>query len=110
MRPNTIAGLTLMVLVSIGTLSPTRTARAEEEFDVSVAGGKVTVTTKGPWHINKEYPWKVTAGDSKLDKSKFALDEKSASIAGVPKGPAHLKGAVCSGATCKPFEKDVTIQ
>ena len=40
--------------------------------------------------------------------SKFALDEKSASVA-APKGVAKLKGAVCSGATCKPFEKDVTV-
>jgi hypothetical protein len=99
-----------MLLATAGTLSSTRAAHAEEEFDVSVAGGKVTVTTKGPWHINKEYPWKVVAGDAKLDKSKFALDEKSASVAGVPKGTAKLKGAVCSGATCKPFEKDVTVQ
>ena len=110
MRPNTIAGIALGFLVALATLTPTRTARAEEQFDVSVAGGKVTVTTKGPWHINKEYPWKVLAGSSKLDKTKFALDEKSASVAGVPKGPAKLKGAVCSGATCMPFEKDVTIQ
>ncbi|MGO9708915.1 MAG: hypothetical protein ACLQBL_08635 [Polyangiaceae bacterium] len=110
MRPNTIAGLALGFLVAMATLTPSRTARADEEFDVSVAAGKVTVTTKGPWHINKEYPWKVVAGDAKLDKSKFALDEKSASVAGVPKGTAKLKGAVCSGATCKPFEKDVTIQ
>jgi len=110
MRPNSVAGFALTFLVVIATLAPTRTARAEEEFDVSVAGGKVTVTTKGPWHINREYPWKVVAGDAKLDKSKFALDEKSASVVGVPKGHAKLKGAVCSGATCKPFEKDVDVQ
>jgi hypothetical protein len=110
MRPISMPSLALMSLVAIASLFPARTARAEEEFDVSVAGGKVTVTTKGPWHINKEYPWKVVAGAAKLDKSKFALDEKSASVAGVPKGAAKLKGAVCSGATCKPFEKDVTVQ
>jgi len=110
MRPNTLAGLALSFMVALATLAPTSAARAEEEFDLSVAGGKVTITTKGPWHINKEYPWKVTAGDAKLDKSKFALEEKSASIAGVPKGQVKLKGAVCSGATCKPFEKDFTVQ
>ena len=110
MRPNILAGLALSFMVAIATLAPARTAHAEEEFDVSVAGGKVTVTTKGPWHINKEYPWKLVAGDAKLDKSKFTLDEKSASVVGAPKGQAKLKGAVCSGPTCKPFEKDVTVQ
>jgi hypothetical protein len=110
MRPITAAGLALSFMVGLATLAPSRTARAEEEFDVSVAGGKITVITKGPWHINKEYPWKLVAGDAKLDKSKFTLDEKSASVAGAPKGQAKLKGAVCSGATCKQFEKEVTIQ
>jgi hypothetical protein len=110
MRPSSIAGIALSFMVAMATLAPARTARAEEEFDVNVVAGKVTVVTKGPWHINKEYPWKVVAGDAKLDKSKFALDEKSASVAGVPKGQVKLKGAVCSGATCKPFEKDLTVQ
>ena len=110
MRTTTLAGFALTALVALATLTPTRTARAEEEFDVSVAAGKVTVTTKGPWHINKEYPWKIVSGDAKLDKSKFSLEEKSASVPSVPKGKAILKGAVCSGATCKPFEKDVVIQ
>jgi hypothetical protein len=110
MRLTTVAGFALSLMVAAATLAPTRTARAEEEFDVSVAAGRVTVTTKGPWHINKEYPWKVVAGDAKIDKSKFSLDEKSASVAGVPKGQVKLKGAVCSGATCKPFERDVTVQ
>jgi hypothetical protein len=86
MRPTTLAGLALSLMVGLATLAPTRTAQAEEEFDVSVVAGKVTVVTKGPWHINKEYPWKLTAGDAKLDKSKFALEEKSASVAGAPKG------------------------
>jgi hypothetical protein len=110
MRHNTLAGLAFSVMVAIATLAPVRTAHAEEQFDVSVAGGKVVVTTKGAWHINKEYPWKLVAGDAKLDKSKFTLDEKSASVSGAPKGAAHLKGAVCSGPTCLPFEKDVTVQ
>jgi hypothetical protein len=110
MRPNVLAGLALSFMVALATLAPTRTAHAEEEFDVSVAGGKVTVVTKGPWHINKDYPWKIVAGDAKLDKSKFALEEKSASVGSVPKGTVKLKGAVCSGATCKPFEKDLTVQ
>jgi hypothetical protein len=104
-----LATYALTLMVGLATLAPTRVALADEEFDLSVGGGKVTVTTKGQWHINKEYPWKITIGDQKLDKSKFSLDEKSASVT-APKGIAKLKGAVCSGATCKTFEKDVTIQ
>ena len=105
----TLAAYALTFMVGLATLTPSRPALADEEFDVTVVGGKVTVVTKGPWHINKEYPWKITVGDQKLDKSKFALDEKSASVT-APKGTAKLKGAVCSGPTCKPFEKDVTVQ
>jgi hypothetical protein len=110
MRQTTVASLALSFMVALATLAPTRSARAEEQFDVSVAGGKVSIVTKGNWHINKDYPWKITAGDAKLDKSKFALDEHSASVGGVPKGKATLKGAVCSGATCMPFTKEVSVQ
>lgn len=97
------------LLVATAALLPASLAHADEEFDVAVAGGKVTVTAKGSWHINKDYPWKLTVGDAKLDKGKFTLDEKSASVSGAPKGTAKLKGAVCSGNTCKPFEKDLSI-
>jgi hypothetical protein len=85
------------------------TALADDTFDVNVAPGKVVLTTHGGWHINKDYPWKLVAGDQKLDKSKFTLTETSASLEGAPKGAAKLKGAVCSGDQCKPFEKDLTI-
>jgi hypothetical protein len=99
----------LAALVAIAGLVASSDARADEEFDVSVAGGKVVITTKGSWHINKDYPWKLTVGDAKLDKSKFEISEKSASVTGAPKGSGKLKGAVCSGDKCKNFEKDVTI-
>ncbi len=33
-------------------------AAAEDEFDVKVSGRQVTVTAKGDWHINPDYPWK----------------------------------------------------
>jgi hypothetical protein len=108
MRLTAAAGFALSALVSLVALSSTRDARAEEQFDVTVAGGKVTVTAKGAWHINKDYPWKLTSGDAKLDKSKFTIAEKTASVA-APKGAAHLKGAVCQAENCMPFEKDVTI-
>jgi hypothetical protein len=46
----------------------------------------------------------------KLDKSKFTLDEKTASVSGAPKGTGVLKGAVCSKDTCLKVEKEVTIK
>jgi hypothetical protein len=99
-----LAGLLALTAVALST-----DARADDEFDVSVAGGKVLVTAKGAWHINKDYPWKLTVGDAKLDKSKFEISEKTASVAGAPKGSGKLKGAVCSGDKCKNFEKEVSI-
>ncbi len=109
MRSTTVAGFALSFLVALATLAPTRTARAEEEFDVKTDGGKVVVTTKGTWHINKDYPWKLKVGDKVLDKSKFKIEEKSATVAGAPHGAATLSGAVCSGDQCKPFKKDMTL-
>ncbi len=84
-------------------------ARAEDEFDISVSKGQVTVTAKGDWHINKDFPWKLVMGDTKLDKSKFNLSEKTASVSNAPKGTGKLKGAVCSKDACHTLEKDVTI-
>jgi hypothetical protein len=96
-------------LIALAGFAASGDARADDEFDVNVAGGKVVVTAKGAWHINKDYPWKLVVGDAKLDKSKFEISEKTASVAGAPKGSGKLKGAVCSGDKCKNFEKDVNI-
>src|SRR5262245_42916910 len=84
-------------------------ARADDEFDVAINGGSVTVTSKGAWHVNKNYPWKLTAGSTKLDKGKFSFTETSAMLEGAPKGPATLRGGICSGDRCKNFEKVITI-
>ena len=84
-------------------------ARADDEFDLTVTKGQVTVTAKGDWHINKDYPWKLVVGDTKLDKSKFTLAEKTASVSNAPKGTGKLKGAVCSKDQCHTLEKEVTI-
>ncbi|HVU03033.1 MAG TPA: hypothetical protein VHE30_14835 [Polyangiaceae bacterium] len=85
-------------------------AHAEEEFDVVVAGGKVTIQAKGKWHINQEYPWRFTPkGAEKIDKSKFTLSEHSASV-DAPKGEGTVKGGVCSGEQCLRIEKTVVVQ
>jgi len=107
MRPIRIAAIA--VIVALGA-SLGRTARADDEFDVSVANGQVMVTAHAGWHINKEYPWKLTVGETKLEKAKFTLAETTASVSGAPKGSATLKGAVCSADQCRLFKKDLTIQ
>ena len=116
MRTSIFASTALAALVALAAFSTPGTARAEEEFDVSAAGGKVSVHAKGNWHINTDYPWKLTLlhadKDGKnlvLDKSKFTLSEKDAVVSGAAKGSAQLKGAICSGDTCKPFSKDLSL-
>ena len=82
----------------------------DEKFDVALTPGTVTLTAKGEFHINQDYPWKLIVGDVKLDKTKFVLSEKSASVTGAPKGKGVLKGAVCSKDQCHKVEKEVTVQ
>lgn len=107
MRPKLLVGLSAVLVFAATVDAP---ARAENEFDVTVAAGQVTVQAKGDWHINKDFPWKLVIGDTKLDKSKFALSEKTATVSNAPKGTGKLKGAVCSKDACHTLEKDVTIQ
>jgi hypothetical protein len=83
---------------------------ADNEFDVAVSKGQLTVTAHSGWHINKDYPWKLVIGDAKLDKASFRLAESTATVSGAPKGAGTLKGAVCSADQCHTFQKDVTIE
>jgi hypothetical protein len=80
-----------------------------DEFEVRVSKGQVTVVAKGEWHINQEFPWKLTVGDTKLDKSKFTLTEKNATVSDAPAGAGKLKGAVCSHDSCHTLEREVTV-
>jgi hypothetical protein len=108
MRTSTLVSVTFAFFA----VAFSSTARAEQEFDLSIANGQVVVTAKSGWHINQDFPWKLTAGDQKLDKSKFALTASQATIA-APRGKAHLKGAVCSAGTegkCLKFEKDIEVR
>ena len=101
--------LTISVLAaSMATVGSS--ALADDEFDVNVSKGEVTVTAHRGWHINKEYPWKLVVGDTKLDKTKFTLAETKATVAGAPHGSGTLKGAVCSADQCHTFQKEVAIQ
>jgi hypothetical protein len=100
----------LSALAGIAVALAVHVASADEQFDVTAAKGELTVTAKGHWHVNKDYPWKATVGDKVFDKSKFSFAETSAKISGLPAGKAQLKGAVCDGPQCMPFSKEVTIQ
>jgi len=109
MRRALVLTVAAILAITACTVTLSSLARADNEFDVSVASGIVTVTTHPGWHINKEYPWRLTIGDAKLDKSKFRLEETSAKV-DAPKGAGKLKGAVCSKEQCYTFEKEVSIQ
>jgi hypothetical protein len=109
MRRALVLTIAAILATTASALTLSALARADNEFDVSVANGIVTVKTHPGWHINKEYPWKLTIGDTKLDKSKFSLEETSAKV-DAPKGAGKLKGAVCSKEQCYTFEKEVSIQ
>jgi hypothetical protein len=102
------AALAVLGFAAVSTF--TSSARAEEEFDVAVSGATVVITAKGGWHVNKDYPWKLTIGDVKVDKSKFTFTESTATLANAPKGAAKIRGALCSGNKCKNFEKSVKVQ
>ncbi len=85
-------------------------ARADDEFDVAIGAGEITVVAKGNWHVNADYPWKASIADKVFDKGKFSFTEKSAKVSGLPSGTVHLKGAVCADGQCKPFVRDVMVR
>jgi hypothetical protein len=83
-------------------------------YDVNASSGSITVTAHAGFHINKEYPWKVTVGAKKVGKDDFKLDAGKATVGGLPSGHAVLKGAVCKGAegsssACLPFTRELDL-
>lgn len=101
--------VSVFALMGLAALTLAVPAFADDTHDTAVAPKSVTVSVKAGWHVNKDYPWKLTAGDKKLDKTHFSLTETTATISDAPSGPAKLKGAVCSGDQCKTFEEDVVV-
>ncbi len=80
----------------------------EQTYKVAAGAGKVTVSTVGNWHVNKEYPWKLKCADATLAKDKFTLAETTATVVG-GKGECELKGGVCSGDKCQNFAEKVKL-
>ncbi len=100
----------VLFALAVGSVASTARAEGDEGFDLTVDKGQVTVTAKPEWHINQDYPWKFVIGDVKVDKSKFSLTEKTATLADAPKGTGKLRGAVCSKDVCKMLEKEITVR
>jgi len=104
---------TVRILAALGLCCCTAllasTSRAEDEFDVTVTKGHVTVKAKGKWHINKDYPWRFEiTKEKKLDKSAFTISEESASV-DAPAGEGKVRGGVCNGDQCMRIEKTVVV-
>jgi hypothetical protein len=81
-----------------------------EAFRIAVGNGQIAVKTQGEWHVDVHYPWKVLAGTARFDKSKFVFTPNSARVWGVPRGPAKLRGSVCSGSVCVPFGRTLVVR
>jgi hypothetical protein len=64
---------------------------------------------KGDWHINPDYPWKLSIGDAKLDRTVFRFDQTTARVDGAPSGKGAVRGGICAGTRCKSFTEEVTI-
>lgn len=125
-------------LLSIAALfvALTGTAFAANNYDLNIvkpaakvnvkAVATVKVTAKGDYHINTEYPAKLslTAPEGvKLDRNKLTLQDATltekvlkfdvkltASTAGKKTITGELKGAVCTENECLPFNENVSIE
>ena len=110
----TTAFLGISAFVALATLtSAVTTVRADDKhYDVAPGKGQVVLTVREGWHINKDYHWSVkNSGGEKIKKVEdFKLEEKRATVVGVPAGSYTLVGAVCSESSCAPFTESVTIQ
>jgi hypothetical protein len=110
MRMSKALGSLVAMAAAVVALSTATDARADGEFAATGGTGSITVASNGPWHINKDGPWAATVGGTTLDKTKWKLDEKSATISGVPAGAASVKVYVCNGATCLNKTINVTVK
>jgi hypothetical protein len=91
-------------------LSTATDARADGEYTVTAGTGTVTVTANGPWHINKEGPWKIAVGTKTIvAKDKFSLGEQTATVA-VPAGDVSVSLYVCNGGSCLNKTVPVTVK
>jgi hypothetical protein len=100
--------LLAIVAVALGAMVPLR-ANASDEVEVRVERGQLVVRVRGDWHINPDYPWKLSVGDAKFDRTRFVFDEKTARLDAPPSGSGAVRGGVCAGDRCKSFTEAITI-
>jgi hypothetical protein len=105
--------LTISSLLTAATIF-TGSALADGDFDASGGSGSATITAHSGWHVNPNYPWKITIGGKKFDKSSFSFNGATATATGLPAGSGHFKGGICSSddqnGGCQKIEGDVNIQ
>jgi hypothetical protein len=117
MRLTTILGMAIGAVLSVAAA-----AQADSPpYTVATTGGTVVVSAGTGYHINAEFPWKVTQGTTAgaptlADKSKFQIAPGTATLANAPKGTNTLRGAYCSvnadgtAGSCTPFSTTITVQ
>jgi hypothetical protein len=110
MRVSKTLGPLVAMAGALVALSFATDARAEEEFSAKGGKGTIEVTGSGHWHINKEAPWKATAGGTVFAKDKWSLTDSSAKVSGLPAGAAKVKVYVCNGDQCKNAEVTVNVE
>jgi hypothetical protein len=101
MRVSKSLGSFVAMAAALVAFSFATDARADAEFTATGGPGKIEVTGKGGWHINKEAPWSATVGNKKFAKSDWSLTDGLAKVTGVPAGDATVKVYVCNGDQCK---------
>ena len=117
MRVSTLSSLLAVAAVVVGVSAASDAHADGDEYNIAVSNGIVTVTGKGAWHVNGDYPWAVgtdKAKDSKIAFGDCHKDDKAnacASAASKTKqsGTVTVKMGMCNGATCKSFTKDVSL-
>lgn len=110
MRISKALGSVVAMAAACVALSVAADAYADGEFTATGGKGTIEVTGTGPWHINKDAPWKATAGSTTIAKDKWTLSDHSAKVSGVPAGDVKVKVYVCNGDQCKNSEVTVTVK
>jgi len=110
MRMSKALGSFVAMAAACVALSAATDARADTEFTATAGKGSIEVKPNGPWHINKDAPWKATSGGTTLAKDKWTLSDTAAKVAGLPAGDATVKVYVCNGDQCKNAEVKVKVQ
>jgi hypothetical protein len=121
MRMTMILGLAFSLGTALSLAGAAHADSPAPPYTVATSGGTVTVSAGPGFHINSQYPWKVTQGTASpsgptlADSTKFTIAATTATLNHAPKGTNTLKGAYCavdsSGnpGSCTPFSTTITV-